>query len=300
VRDTSLVRHGRPGRRASIRRFVALLVTLTAAAALAFVVGPSYLWPVFLLPLILGCIFFHELGGLLVSAWIACVVLLFAAAGWPRVGIGSRQIVAGLVVFVVAGAALGRVQRLHHREQRLLAASSLTDRLTGLYNYGTFADYLRNEVSKVQRYGGTVALVMLDLDHFKRFNDRYGHEAGNDLLRTLGRTLRGLVRGADMAARYGGEEFAVLIRGDELDGVRLAERIRKTVLTMPVKVRGEETYVTLSAGVASYPEAARSEIELIELADAALYYSKQTGRNCVTGHSLGLSEWRGERRAASA
>ena len=108
---------------------------------------------------------------------------------------------------------LGRVQRDQHRLHSLLAASSLTDRLTGLYNYGTFVDYLHNELTKADRYGGELTLIMFDLDHFKRFNDRYGHEAGNELLRRVAPPSRPS-READMAARYGGEEFALLINGD--------------------------------------------------------------------------------------
>jgi len=165
----------------------------------------------------------------------------------------------------------------------VLAASTLTDRLTGLYNYGTFVDYLHNEVTKVDRYGGDLSLIMLDLDHFKQFNDRHGHETGNDLLRRVGATIRALVRDADVAARYGGEEFAVLIRGDEMQGCELAERLRRAVESTAVSARGgEQVYASVSAGVATYPAGARDETELVEHADAALYQSKNRGRNRVT------------------
>ncbi len=148
---------------------------------------------------------------------------------------------------------LGRVQRDQHLLHGLLAASSLTDRLTGLYNYGTFVDYLHNEITKADRYGGELTLIMFDLDHFKRFNDRHGHEAGNDLLRRVGATLQSVVREADMAARYGGEEFALLISGDAQDGLELAERVRRAIETTALDLRGGEVvYVTASAGVAAY------------------------------------------------
>ena len=94
---------------------------------------------------------------------------------------------------------------------------------------------------------------MFDLDHFKRFNDRHGHEAGNDLLRRVGATLQTVVREADMAARYGGEEFALLISGDAQSGLELAERVRRAIETTAVELRGgEAVYVTASAGVATY------------------------------------------------
>jgi diguanylate cyclase (GGDEF)-like protein len=127
---------------------------------------------------------------------------------------------------------------------------------------------------------------MLDLDHFKQINDRHGHEAGNELLRRVGTTLRTRVRDADLAARYGGEEFAVLIRGDQTDGFELAERLRKAVETIALEARdGTRIDVTVSAGVASYPGGAHDEQELVELADRALYESKRRGRNRVTVHT---------------
>ena len=209
-----------------------------------------------------------------------------------------RDAVLGISLYLLAGLLLGRRQHRHRRLQSALATSSLTDRLTGVYNYGTFVDHLRSEVRRAERYGGEVTLVMLDLDHFKRFNDTYGHQAGNELLRSLGATLRGLLRGADIVARYGGEEFAVIIQGDELDGLRLAERIRHAVMLLRVPVADGEAHVTVSCGVASYPADARGETHLVEYADAALYRSKQSGRNCVCGHTLGKMEGRAARREA--
>src|SRR5665647_3367756 len=164
-----------------------------------------------------------------------------------------------------------------------LGGRRLTVRRIGLYNYGTFVDYLHNEATKIDRYGGELTLIMLDLDHFKQFNDRHGHEPGNDVLRRVGSTLRNAVRDADMAARYGGEEFAVLIRGDETHGYELAERLRRAIETTAVEVRdGGEVFCTVSAGVATYPVGAADETELVERADDALYESKRRGRNRVT------------------
>lgn len=271
------------GRRVSLRRAVALLVALAAVTCLVALTGPGYLWPLFLFPLVLGAVFFFELGSLAVTVWLGNYFALyysFAAPATPEV---VRQALLGTALFFAAGLLLGRVQRRQRDTQRDLAASTLTDRLTGLYNYGTFSDYLHNEVTKVDRYGGELSLLMLDLDHFKQFNDRHGHEAGNALLRRLGATIGGLVREADVAARYGGEEFAVLIRGEESDGYELAERLRRAVERVDVELRGgERAAVTISAGVATYPAGAADETELVKAADAALYESKRRGRNRVT------------------
>lgn len=277
------VQNAGAGRRVALRRGAALLASLSAVSVLVALTGPGYLWPLFLFPLVLGAVFFFELGSLAVTVWLGNFFVLyysFAAPATPEV---VRQALLGTTLFFAAGLLLGRVQRRHRDSQRELAASTLTDRLTGLYNYGTFVDYLHNEVTKVDRYGGELTLLMLDIDHFKQFNDRHGHEAGNELLRRLGTTIDVLVRDADVAARYGGEEFTVLIRGDESHGYELAERLRRAVETVTVTVRGgEPVSTTISAGIATYPAGAADEAQLVEAADAALYESKRRGRNRVT------------------
>ncbi len=270
-------------RRLTVRRASALVAALAGVSALVTVVGPAYLWPLFVFPLVLAAVFFFELGSLAVTVWLGNFFVLYYSFGEAATPETVRQALLGTALFFLAGLLLGRVQRRHRDTQRELAASTLTDRLTGLYNYGTFVDYLHNEVTKVDRYGGELSLLMLDLDAFKQFNDRHGHEAGNELLRRIGGTVGGLVRDADVAARYGGEEFAVLIRGDESHGYELAERLRRAVETVTVPVRGgEQVCATMSVGIAAYPAGASDEAELIEAADAALYESKRRGRNRVT------------------
>ena len=271
------------GRHLAVRRGGALLASLAAVSALVTAAGPAYLWPLFVFPLLLAAVFFFELGSLAVTVWLGNFFVLYHSFREPATPEIVRQALLGTALFFLAGLLLGRVQRRHRDAQRELAASTLTDRLTGLYNYGTFVDYLHNEVTKVDRYGGDLSLLMLDLDQFKQFNDRHGHEAGNELLRRIGGAVGSLVRDADVAARYGGEEFAVLIRGDESHGYELAERLRRAVETVTVSVRGGElASTTISAGIAAYPAGARDEAELIEAADAALYESKRRGRNRVT------------------
>jgi len=269
-------------RRVTVRRCVALLGCLAGVSALVTLLGPGYLWPLFLFPLLLGAVFFFELGSLAVTVWLGNFFVLYYSVMQQPTDEMVRQALLGTALFFACGLLLGRVERRSRNAQRELAASTLTDRLTGLYNYGTFVDYLHNEVTKVDRYGGELCLLMLDLDHFKQFNDRHGHEAGNELLRRLGSTIRTTVRTADLPARYGGEEFAVLIRGDETHGYELAERLRRAVEDVTVEVRGEPVCTTLSAGIATYPAAASDEAELVESADAALYESKRRGRNRVT------------------
>ena len=270
-------------RRVTIRRIAALIGALVIVSAILLAGGPLYLWPLFIFPLLLGAVFFFELGGLLVAGWLGGFFVAWFALRQPVDAAATRQAIVGLAAFSLAGLVFGRVQRDQHQLHGTLAASSLTDRLTGLYNYGTFADYLHNEVTKADRYGGELTLIMLDLDHFKRFNDHYGHEAGNDLLKRVGATLQAVIREADVAARYGGEEFALLISGDAQDGLELAERVRHAIETTALELRGGEVaYVTASAGVATYPTGSPYDALLVEHADRALYESKRAGRNRVT------------------
>jgi len=270
-------------RRLTLRRGGALVASLAVVSALVLVLGPAFVWPAFIFPLVLAAIFFFELGSLAVTIWLGNFLVFYYSLRTPATADTVRQTLVGIALFLLAGLLLGRVQRRHHASETMLAASSLTDRLTGLYNYGTFVDYLHGEVTKIDRYGGELTLLMLDLDHFKQFNDQFGHAAGNDLLRTVGSTLRSLVRDADLPARYGGEEFAVLIRGDESDGYEIGERLRHAVQATTVPVPGKsDASVTISVGVASYPAGASDETDLVERADAALYESKRRGRNRVT------------------
>lgn len=283
TQQTTPVFGARDERRLVLRRGVALFALLAAVTALVTIAGPGYRWPLFLLPLIAAAVFFLELGGLVIGAWLANYLIVYYSTLAHPTPQATREAVIGGALFCAAGVVLGHVERRHRCAQRDLAATMLTDRLTGLYNYGTFVDYLHREVMRVDRYGGELSLLMLDLDHFKQFNDRYGHEAGNELLRRIGAAVAELVREADVAARYGGEELAVLIRGDETQAYELAERLRRRIETVTVTLRGgERAGATVSAGIATYPAGAVDEAELIEAADAALYESKRRGRNRVT------------------
>lgn len=273
-----------------LRRGAILAATLAATTALAVIAGLETAWPLFFVPLVAGTLFFHEAGSLVVTFWLANSFVLWYSFTEPPSVSGMRQALLGTALFLICGLVLGRVQRRHHDTQSQLAASSRIDRLTGLYNYGSFVDHLHRELTSAHRYGGDVSLIMLDLDHFKRFNDEFGHEFGNQLLRKVGETLRAHLRDADIAARYGGEEFAILMRGDEAHAFELAQRLRRAVAGLVLETRdGRDAAATMSAGVASYPATAGEEGELIECADAALYESKRRGRDRVTIYAGGRS-----------
>jgi diguanylate cyclase (GGDEF)-like protein len=168
--------------------------------------------------------------------------------------------------------------RLH----RLVERQASTDGLTELANRRQFEEALANEISRAERFGGALALIVADLDDFKQVNDRYGHQAGDDVLRAFADVLRETVRDIDLAARYGGEEFAVLLPQTDLAGAeRVAERLRERMEIRLVEPSSDSPFsVTASFGVASFPEAG-TPAALFAAADEALYRAKSAGKNCV-------------------
>jgi diguanylate cyclase (GGDEF)-like protein/hemerythrin-like metal-binding protein/PAS domain S-box-containing protein len=171
-------------------------------------------------------------------------------------------------------------------ERNYAQANALTDGLTGLANRRHFDEVLTTELFRLRRTGGNLALVMLDVDQFKRYNDYYGHPAGDECLRRLAQALRGsFQRASDFGARYGGEEFAVVMPDTDLAGAAtMAERIRRMVedLAIPHVDNPPGGRVTVSLGVAAR-NALRLDTwdRLLDLADAALYRAKEFGRNRV-------------------
>lgn len=161
------------------------------------------------------------------------------------------------------------------QEIRRMAA---TDGLTGIANRRTFEETLAREISRADRTGEPVMLVMLDIDHFKRLNDERGHQVGDSVLRAVGAGLSENLRPFDTPARYGGEEFAVILPGCTIrESAVAAERIRRrAVASTPIPE------VTMSAGAATYPDNARDASDLVRMADAALYESKRAGRDRLT------------------
>lgn len=168
------------------------------------------------------------------------------------------------------------------RLRETLRTQSIRDPLTGLYNRRHMEEFLTREVHRAERHRTSIALMMLDLDHFKTFNDTHGHDAGDTALRNIGELLSTASRAEDLACRYGGEEFTMILTGLEADQARArAEDIRRMVRSLAIRYRGASHTITVSIGVALFPLHGSTIEEVLRAADLALYRAKAAGRDRV-------------------
>ena len=213
------------------------------------------------------------------SSGVLCLVIVVGLFGWHLI----RQI----ELRTTAEAELTKTHASLEALNRTLERLAMQDGLTGLANRRQFDVALQNEFSRATRHASALALIMVDVDCFKQYNDIYGHAAGDDCLRTISHLIRDLTarRPGDLAARYGGEEIAVLLPNtDVFHAVEIADNIRSAIRGLEIEHSGNPTgFVTISAGVdAQIPIRGASEpTELILAADKALYEAKSTGRNRV-------------------
>ena len=183
-----------------------------------------------------------------------------------------------------------RIAQLQHEnielimKNRVLAEVSARDSLTGLYNRWYVMEKIESEMNRSLRHGSPVALLMLDIDHFKRINDSFGHAAGDSVLKSFGQVLRESCRVYDVPGRYGGEEFCIVLPETRIGSTTaVAERIRQRLADSRFDVGADRVSITASIGIAGMDEndGVVSSAALIERADRALYSAKHNGRNRV-------------------
>lgn len=249
-------------------------VVMTSGALAAVHDAQSPLWAVYFISIV-GVA--HTLTPRRMIAFTAWAIANYLAAAGAIVLLGHAvsggyvAVVSVLIVFMGLNAIIlaGGEQRMRD----VIAKLAVTDSLTGLPNRRRFQDLYRHRVDDAQERRAPLALMLVDVDHFKEINDRYGHPAGDDKLRQIAQALADVTRGSDTVARYGGDEFIVIAPDvSQGDAVALAERLRAAALTCGMEV---------SIGVALFPGDAQRHDALIEAADRALYAAKKDGRNCV-------------------
>jgi len=173
-------------------------------------------------------------------------------------------------------------KRALERANEQLAKLSMTDRLTGLLNRGTWENLVDAEYERFRRYGQATSLVMFDIDHFKPVNDTYGHLAGDEVIRHTADVTRNNIRQSDSAGRYGGEEFGIILPETDAESARvICERIREAIENSTVSTTAGDIRYTVSMGIAQLTETPENYMQWMQKADEALYKAKESGRNKV-------------------
>ena len=210
---------------------------------------------------------------------------LFTVQGAAKEDLAKFEVLASQLALQV------RKVRLYEMVREL----SILDGLTGVFVRRHFLERFEEEIRRALKHHFTLSVLMLDIDHFKRYNDEFGHLVGDATLKEVSEILRGSVRNVDIVARYGGEEFAVVIPETREEGaLEVAERIRSTVARHSFRVYDEQTKVTVSIGISVFPQDLSGQVtevydpgflfELLQKADRALYRAKEEGRNRVVAH----------------
>lgn len=219
------------------------------------------------------------------SEEIAVQAIQQGAVGYlPKAGLSREKLMNTI------DAALGKWRQLQQSQanQEELERLASVDSLTGLSNRRTVLQKLDGEIKRARRYKEKVSLMMLDIDHFKKVNDQYGHLTGDEVLREVGKVMQQSIRDTDTAGRYGGEEFLIILpRTNPASALDMAERVRKTTAAAEMKDSAGNVFgITVSLGLSDY-RPGDDEHSLISRADAALYRAKENGRNRVeTSSSL--------------
>jgi len=213
-----------------------------------------------------------------------CIGLFSVESGTP--GLFNKEIEQRLTTLIEnASVAITRSQ-LYMKMEKL----ATTDGLTGLNNHRTFQEIMARELERAKRHSRPLSLLLTDIDHFKSFNDTYGHPVGDLVLREISGCIRSSLRVSDFPARYGGEEFAVVLpETDEQGAMITAEKIRQTVENRIIESGSNKLRVTISIGCVTYPTYGTTQQEIIDCSDKALYASKKSGRNRVTMYNPSMT-----------
>lgn len=264
--------------RSEWEKLLLFIVSMVSVFVLSFLLPKNtFTLSFFIIPIILAASYYGLLGG------IGCAGLSAVLAVWlaRRYGVMLRdpQLLPQIILYFLVGGFGGFMQQEHNRIQKMLHLSSITDELTGLYNYQHFRTRLDEEVRRAKRYGHPLSLLMCDINQFKRYNDTYGHMNGNFILNKIASLIKDSMRESDIPFRYGGDEFAVILPETGAEAQQVAERIVNSVNSAFLTQKGDPGMrPSVSAGVAARDaERPLSASLLISFADQALYKAKNSG-----------------------
>jgi len=258
---------------------------ITFTSALIFVPQDEFRMIWFYLLVFVAYMLNGTLGGMLFT--IASIAVILTAHFFLELEL-SQTAINSSVLGLVIGSFLSRIytnkitdyENSLHEKNTALGILASTDDLTGIMNRRIFKKVSERYFETAQRDNSSLTLLLLDLDHFKKVNDTYGHQVGDQLLIRFVEAIGPLLRKSDMLARVGGEEFAVLLFKTDTEGAfTLAEKIRKDVESMTINCQGQDVYITTSIGIAQNRESDKAFDEIYSRSDKALYKAKEQGRN---------------------
>ncbi len=216
-------------------------------------------------------------------------IFLKSAFSPDHVGMALYFTVLGCILGLIVGSYIIKIRKQYNNIKVL----SLTDELTTLYNRRYFFVRLNDEIERAKRYDKKFSLLMIDIDNFKYFNDTFGHQKGDELLRKFASRVRNSVRLADFVSRYGGEEFTIIMPETDCEmAVKFAERLRHHIESVAFLNNNQEDYrrFSISIGIAEFNSSVRDCDDLIKKADTALYAAKQKGKNRVCAYESSSME----------
>ncbi len=248
-----------------------------------YLIQRIWLYTAFLVPGLLLCYYLGFRGALIANGLKTPLVFMHGSMAFSERSEEALVLVSHLVLLMITVLFIGLMAEKMKRQEEKLRMLAITDELSGLFNHRFFYQCLEKEVERARRYKLSLALVIMDLDDFKKYNDSWGHPQGDRALSTAASIVKDAVRGTDIVARYGGEEFAIILPQTMLkDAKQICERIRESLAQTPVPaVSGVTEPLTASFGVV-VREPSMTASELVAEADKILYYAKKCGKNLVT------------------
>ena len=240
-----------------------------------------FLLSFYIIPIILAANYYGLVGGIGFAAVSAVLALSLAKSS--GILLDNAEVIAQIILYFLVGGFGGFMQRESAQMKQALQVASVTDELTGLYNYHHFRQRLDEEIKRAARYRHPIALMMCDIDNFKKYNDTFGHPNGNFVLNKIAVLIRESIRESDIPFRYGGDEFVVLLPETGALGGEVAKRVIESVNSaFATKNIDSAIKPSLSAGIAlSNPSSPLSSSQIIVMADQALYEAKRSGKKVI-------------------